>query len=250
METYWKTKIRSWDERREIIVAGKENESLSFCVDSFLSLAQESIEDHGFFSVALSGGSTPKAIFEALSKKESAVDWSRVLVFWSDERCVKPADKDSNYNMAMQAGLSLLPFMHENIHRMVAEENIEENALAYEKLIQKELPHAQFDLIMLGIGEDGHTASLFPGSAALEEEKRLVLANYVEKLKTKRMTFTYPLINRSKNIFVYALGKSKAPIVAKVLVNKEDYPIQKVGMESAKALWVLDEAAAKEINLC
>lgn len=245
----WKKSIKLFDARREIIVPGNAEETIIFCVKQFIQIANEAIRNRGFFSVALSGGNTPNAIFTKLSSKpfRDEIDWSKVLLFWSDERSVPPTDKESNYHAAMEAGLKILPLTPEHIHRMQAEVNIEENARDYEKLIKNEIPSQQFDLIMLGVGEDGHTASLFPYTDALEVEDRLVLANHVPQKETWRMTLTYACIEKAKLVCLYALGKSKAHIVEKVLFGEYQpkiLPAQRIGTETNRATWILDDAAA------
>ena len=243
---------KEWDERRELIVPGDKEETLTFCVEHFIHTAQEAIAQHGSFFVALSGGSTPKAIFERLCHPpyKKQIDWPKVYLFWSDERSVPPDHPESNYHMAMKAGFSEMPIPPEHIHRMHAETDIEKNALAYEKIIQKSLKGRPFDLIMLGMGEDGHTASLFPHTEGLKATGRLVIPNYIKKLDAMRMTFTYDCINHANHIAIYVLGASKQDILAKVLKGHhqpDEYPIQKVGTPAHKALWIADQDAASEL---
>ena len=241
----------SFDDRRDIAHPGDKEKTLNFAVEHFISCGKEAIKTHGAFIVALSGGSTPKAIFEKLSSPafSGSLDWLKVLLFWGDERAVSPTSHESNFRMAMDAGLKSLSIPHTQIFRMVAEENIEENARAYEKQIRETLGPRPFDLVMLGMGEDGHTASLFPGTRALEEKTALVVANEVPQKKTWRMTLTYPCINRAKNIVLYVLGASKADMVHKVLKEKREppYPVALIGTTGNKALWILDTDAANKI---
>jgi 6-phosphogluconolactonase len=251
MENFnWKVMIKSFDNRRDIITPGNGEETIRFCVSQFLQIAHEAIQDHGFFAVALSGGQTPHAIFKELSDPSyhDAVNWSKVLCFWSDERSVPSNNSESNYFNAMQAGLANIPLLPENIFRMQAEENIEENAIAYEQLIRKKVPSLQFDLIMLGMGEDGHTASLFPKTHGLHTKDRLVIANYVPQKNTWRMSMTYECIHMAKAINIYVIGANKAGMVVKVLLGPYDpdnLPVQRIGTPSHKALWILDDAASK-----
>ncbi len=249
----WDQLIHTFDERRDIALPGDRDATLQFCVEHFTHRATDAIRKRGAFYAALSGGSTPKALFELLQKEEysSLVDWEKVFLFWSDERSVSPDDPDSNYHMAMSSGFSTIPIPHENIFRMHAETDIEANAEAYAKLIQKTVPNSHFDLIMLGMGDDGHTASLFPHTDALTISDTLVAANYVTQKDTWRMTFTYPCINNAKHIAVYVLGESKKDILHTVL-NGEfkpvDYPSQKLGTALSPALWIVDKAAAKKLD--
>jgi 6-phosphogluconolactonase len=242
--------IHSFDDRRNIALPGNKEETIAFCVAHFISIAQKAISSHGSFFVALSGGSTPKRIFEALSSDtyKNQIDWKHVFLFWSDERDVSPHDPDSNYKMAMDSGFSHLPIPKSQIFRMEAERDMEKNALAYEKAIQHTLKGRPFDLIMLGMGEDGHTASLFPGTKALTVTNHLVVANEVPQKDTWRMTFTFPLINSAENINIYVLGDDKKIPVLRSLSNKELHlPIFSVGTKKSKALWILDSGASSEL---
>lgn len=250
LANHWKKKIGSFDKRRDLIIPGNDLETIHFSVCQFLEIGREAIQERGAFSVALSGGNTPHAIFRELSKPshQSALDWSKVLLFWSDERSVPPTDPESNYYSAMQAGLSSLPIKQENVFRMVAEKDIEENALAYEQLIKQKVSSLHFDLMMLGMGEDGHTASLFPCTNALHARDRLVVANYVPQKQTWRMTMTYECIHRARTICIYALGAKKAHMVANVLLgpyDPEQFPVQRIGTPMHKALWILDNTASE-----
>ncbi|MCB1135099.1 MAG: 6-phosphogluconolactonase [Chlamydiia bacterium] len=200
--------------------------------------------------MALSGGSTPKAIFEGLASPEYAlrVDWQHVWLFWGDERSVPPQHADSNFGMAMHAGMGRLPIPPQHIFRMHAESHIEANAAAYEALLKAELPDGRFDLVMLGMGNDGHTASLFPGTEALKVFDRWVVANPVPLLGTDRMTLTYSCINAARNIAIYVIGESKAEMLDRVLedpYSPDLLPSQAVGTEGSKALWILDKAAGR-----
>lgn len=235
---------------KKILVIGSQDETILFAARHFVEIGKKMIETKGSFFVALSGGSTPKAIFEALKDPHlnQEIDWSKTFLFWSDERAVPPTSSESNYKMAMDAVFAILPIPKENIFRMKAESHIEEAALEYEEIIRQKIKDASFDLIMLGMGEDGHTASLFPETEALDCQDRLVVANYVSKLNAWRMTFTFECINRAKNIFIYVLGKSKSKIVFKALQNNNEFcfPIQKVGNTKNIATWILDEDAAED----
>lgn len=236
-----------WDDRRDVMIAGNYENTLKFCADHFVKVYEESIKQHGSFFVALSGGSTPKALFSLLTKPPylSKIDWSKVFLFWSDERAVGPENPDSNFHMAMEAGFSKVPIPSTHIHRMVAEKDIEQNALAYEKLIQSHLKKSEFDLVMLGMGEDGHTASLFPKTEGLKVQGRLVIANHVPQKNTWRMTFTFECINKARHIAIYVLGKNKQEMLKLCLTSKAHlYPIEDIGTIEHKALWIVDEEAA------
>jgi 6-phosphogluconolactonase len=245
--------IQSYDERRDIAIPGDFQATIQFCVQQFIELAQKSIEEHGFFSVALSGGSTPKSIYERLTSEENRnkIDWQKLYLFWSDERAVPPNHPDSNYHMAMDAGFKKMPIPQHNIFRMVVENNIDENAKSYEKIIKTKLPSGQFDLVMLGMGEDGHTASLFPKTHGLQAEDRIVIANYIPQKHAWRMTLTFACINTASNISIYVLGKNKSEMVNKVLTSPFDpyeYPIQNIGTTLRKSLWIVDQDAASALD--
>lgn len=240
-----------WDERRDIAHPGDKSETITFCVEHFINCAKEAIKTHQYFAVALSGGSTPKVIFKKLSSapNSSEIDWTKVLLFWGDERSVSPTNSESNFRMAMDAGLKTLSIPPDHVFRMEAEDNIQENAKAYNTRLHEVLGERPFDMVMLGMGEDGHTASLFPETSALKETQAWAVANEVPQKKTWRMTLTYPCINRARNIVIYVLGKSKAPMVGKVLLEKHDplFPIDLIGTPDNKALWVLDTEAGAHV---
>ena len=224
------------------ITPGNKEKTLDYAVNHWIESAKNAIAKNGAFRVALSGGSTPKAIYEKLATEHTnTINWSKAHLFWGDERTVPPTDPESNYKMAMDAGFAKLPIPKNQIHRMVAEENIEENAAAYEKLLTTPL-----DLIMLGMGEDGHTASLFPNTAALNEKSRIVIPNLVPQKNTTRMTLTFPAINQAHTIVFYVLGDAKKEMVRKVFHEPEhQFPSQLIGTPQNKALWILDSAAAQ-----
>ena len=252
---HWKEKIQSFDLRRDVIIPGQEKETILFCVEQLLEIGKNAIQKKGVFTLALSGGHTPNAIFKELSqsKYQHALDWGKVLCFWSDERSVPPNDKESNYLNAMEAGLKNLPLNPAHIFRMKAEHDIEENALAYEELIRAKVPSLQFDLIQLGMGEDGHTASLFPHTHGLHTKDRLITANYVPEKATWRMSMTYECLHMAHAISIYVIGARKAPMVKRALLGPYDpdlLPVQRVGTPSHKALWILDEAAGQELVEC
>lgn len=245
----WKKIVKNLDERRDIAIPGDKEQTLRYCVMQFIEIANVYIEKQGYFSIALSGGSTPKPIYQSLASPENRnkIAWEKVLLFWSDERAVPPSDKESNYRMVMDAGFASLPLKPEHIFRMHADKDIEKNAEAYEQLILTEIPNQAFDAILLGMGDDGHTASLFPMTHALKVENRLVTSNFIPQKDTWRMTLTYKCINASQHILLYVFGQNKSEIVTRVLTGSYDpdlLPVQKVGTPTQPALWILDSAAA------
>lgn len=240
---------RKIDSTRELIVPGDRLATLHFAVHHFLEFANHSIEKQGKFVVALSGGSTPNAMYAALERMRNTIDWSKVHLFWGDERSVPPNHPDSNYHAAMEAGLKNLPIPKRQIHRMVAEKDIEIEAEKYEAAIKRErIEPNSFDLVMLGVGEDGHVASLFPNTEALQETKRWVVANEVPQLNTTRMTITNPCIQAAKTVVIYAMGKAKQSIVSRILHSppNPNWPASQIGNDSHPVLWIVDrEGIAK-----
>jgi len=246
-------RVQTLDDRRNLIFPGDYEETIVYCANHFIDLCQKNISKKTYFSVALSGGSTPKSIFQMLSSDQfkNEIEWDKILFFWSDERAVPPEDSESNYKMAMDSGIKNMPIKQENIFRMKAEHNIEKNAKEYEELINKKLHSQLFDLVMLGVGDDGHTASLFPNTEALKETEKLVAANYVPQKNTWRMTLTFKAINQSKNIVLYILGGNKKTILKKILFpepGSKSYPSQMIGSSQNKALWIVDKAAAADLK--
>lgn len=246
--------ITSFDERRNIIIPGNQEETIAFSISHFLELAQSAIKQKGVFTAALSGGSTPKAIFQGISKPENRkkVDWRKVLLFWSDERCVPKTDPESNYKMAMDAGLNNVGIPAENIFPMPSEGDLEKCAQEYEQWINKKVPQRSFDLVMLGMGEDGHTASLFPKTHGLHPTPRLVIPNFIPEKDVWRMTLTFDCINAGQHPTVYVLGKAKAQRVKEVLTGPYQpdlLPVQRVGTAARPALWILDDLASSELQI-
>lgn len=249
----WRKCIKSFDARRNLALPGNLENTLNFCVEYFIDEVNKALLEKDFFTIALSGGSTPKAILNKLTEPQNAsrVQWDRILFFFGDERNVPATHPDSNYKMAMDAALSHLKIPHNHIFRMQAENNLEEHAEQYEALITKHVPNAQFDLVTLGMGDDGHTASLFPHTDALKIHNRWVVANHIPQKHTERMTLTYSCINQAFNICFFVMGKGKASMVSQVLQGKYqplEYPSQKIGTEQHPALWILDDEAASELK--
>lgn len=232
-------------------------ESLSLAAARrWIALAKQACARHGAFHVALSGGSTPRALYTALARPEfaSQVDWQRVHIYFGDERAVPPTHPDNNYRMADLALLRHVPIPPGQVHPMDARpDRIEQGAKAYERLLRTALPKDTddipvFDLVLLGIGTDGHVASLFPHTSALPEQKRLVAAVYVDKLQTWRMTVTFPLLNRARHTVLLATGHGKAEVIRQALQDrprdeKEPLPVQRLRPAGAME-WHLDAEAA------
>jgi 6-phosphogluconolactonase len=211
--------------------------------------ADEAIALAGRFSFVLAGGSTPKALYELLAGGEFSdrIDWRNVEIYFGDERTVPPDHKDSNYGMAHAAMLSKLPIPEANVHRMRGEIDPVEAAKEYGLLLKEKFGDGGPDLVLLGMGDDGHTASLFPGTPALRETKHRAFANPVPQLKTTRLTMTAPFINRAREVIVTVTGANKASRLAEVLEGPRDperLPVQLIQPPSGKLTWLIDTAAA------
>jgi len=195
-------------------------------------------------------------MFQILAEKPFAdrLPWRSIYVFWGDERCVPPDHAESNYRMADETLLSKVPIPRENIFRIPAEDEDHERAAArYSETLRKffaeELP--PLDLVFLGMGADGHTASLFPGTTALRVNDRIAVANYVEKFQSWRITLTAGSINRARNIIFLVAGADKAPALKEVIEgprNPEQYPSQLIQPSHGALLWMVDEAATKPLS--
>jgi 6-phosphogluconolactonase len=239
----------------QVRIFGSPQELFHAAAEKFCSLGSSAIQDHGKFTVALSGGSTPRGLHQELvTQFSSSLPWGKVFFFWGDERHVPPDSSDSNYRMAKETLLSKLPIPPENIFRVPAElPDARQAAAKYEQTLQKFFKTAtdsmpRFDFILLGMGPDGHTASLFPGTAALQERDHLVVANWVEKLNTFRITFTYPLLNNAACVMFLVSGDEKAEMVRRALKDPAaNLPCQKVRPVNGELLWYLDKGAALKL---
>jgi 6-phosphogluconolactonase len=227
--------------------------------DEFVRAARESIAARGRFTVALSGGSTPKRLYQLLADPpfRDQVDWGKIDFFWGDERSVPPDHNDSNYHTAQEAMLRRLPVQAGHVHRMEAERTDRDAAARdYEAILSRVFnvksggePPA-FDLILLGMGPDGHTASLFPHTTALAEKSRWVVVNYVPKFATDRVTFTASVLNKAREVLFLIAGTDKADPLHQVLEgppNSDLYPSQLVKPASGQLVFFLDRAAAAKL---
>ncbi len=232
-----------------VLVYENQEELAEAAARDFARRAEEAIATSGRFAVALAGGSTPQATYERLaSDYADRLDWGRVHVFFGDERTVPPDHEDSNYRMARETLLSRLAVG--GVHRMHGELPPAEAAVSYEEELREffEEPDEppSFDLILLGIGEDGHTASLFPETSALDVTDRWVVANPVLKLETTRLTLTIPVINAAKAVTFLVAGEGKAEALREILEGDADpraYPAKFVRPQSGDLAWMGDRAA-------
>ncbi len=224
--------------------------------EEFSKRATAAIENHGQFCVALSGGSTPKGLFALLAGgKFPSLPWDKIFLFWGDERYVPSDATESNFRMTKEALLSKVAIPAENVFRIkteispadLAAADYEETLKTFFNLKPGELP--SFDLTMNGIGSEGHTASLFPGSPALEEMERLVLAPWIEKYKMFRITLTLPVFNHAACVLFMAAGKEKAPILQEVFEKPAGIlPAQRIHPSRGELLWFIDRAAASSLK--
>ncbi len=205
------------------------------------------------FSIALSGGSTPKSLFQVLAKPayRDRIDWSKVHVFWGDERCVPPDDPDSNYHMTRETLLDHIPLLPDQIHRIRGEADPADAAAEYEKLLKTFFAtnEPRFDVILLGMGDDGHTASLTPNTPALNETERWVVPTYYEAKQNWRVTFTAPVINAAANVVFLVSGSGKAERLRQVLLGPyqpHQLPSQLVKPTNGNLIWLVDQAAAAQ----
>jgi 6-phosphogluconolactonase len=243
---------------REIRTLTTPQELFAAAAEEVFRAAEDSVAERGRFTIALSGGSTPKSLYNLLATNARiALPWDRMFFFWGDERHVGPDDPESNYRMANDAMLSKVAVPPANILRVPAENpDAAAAAAAYEQTLIKffalkpgQFP--RFDLILLGLGPDGHTASLFPGTAALSETTRLVVANRVEKMKTFRITLTLPVLNAAECVTFLVSGTDKAEVLKTVLEGDappEQYPAKMVRPAKGKLIWFLDRAAASALS--
>jgi 6-phosphogluconolactonase len=235
---------------RQVLIKSNVEELNKAAAGLFVAASIESNALRGKFSVALSGGSTPRGLYLLLAsdKYRSKIDWSKTTLFFGDERNVPPDSDQSNYRMAAEALLSPLKIPAKNIHRWETERGPVEAAADYEIKLRSNGP---LDLVLLGLGADAHTASLFPNTDALHEKEKFAVANWVEKLDDHRLTMTFPAINATRETIFLVAGGDKAEAVASVLEGKsraKEYPAQGVKPTSGNLTWLLDEPAASKLK--
>jgi 6-phosphogluconolactonase len=226
--------------------------------EEILVLSSKKIASQGKFTMALAGGSTPKGIYECMVEPyyRNEFKWEKIHLFWGDERWVPHGDQRSNYRMVSEALISKVKIPSGNIHPVRTDAcDPETSAHLYEKVIGKEFQLNKdefpiFDLVLLGLGQDGHTASLFPGNPALVVKDRLVVSTSQEGIPEKRITLTLPVINHAAMIFFLISGQEKAGVVAEVLENKKksNYPAKMIEPYQGSVNWFLDKAAASELE--
>lgn len=227
-----------------------------YAADKFVEIANDSITNRGKFSVALSGGSTPKALNRLLAddKFNHKIDWQNIFFFFGDERNVAPNDEESNFRMAKETLFEPLNIREDKIFRWQTElkdakvvaENYRLKLRNFFELTEENLP--RFDLILLGMGDDGHAASLFPNTEALKETEKTAVSNHVEKLGTSRLTMTFPVINNARNVMFLVKGADKSETLVNVLegdFQPRKFPSQAVKLTDGNLFWLVDSEAAR-----
>jgi 6-phosphogluconolactonase len=242
----------------EILVGSDVDETARIAAGQFAALARKVAAECGVVNAALSGGSTPRRLFQLLAAEPFAglIPWNCVHFFWGDERNVPPGDPESNYSMARESLLSHVPVPPANIHRIpTGDGTAVEAADLYERVLRESLPvdHGlpRLDYALLGLGANGHTASLFPNRSTLHERQRLVIADHVDEVNSWRVTLTAPVLNNAAQITFLVIGEDKASIVEQVLVgprNSEATPAQLIAPAHGTLTWILDEAAAGQLS--
>lgn len=241
----------------QLIILDDAQSLYTHAAEEIVHFAGEAVCTHGEFSLCLSGGSTPAAIYELMAERfRLSVDWKEVQFFWGDERCVPPNDEASNFGMANRTMLSQLDLRPDQIHRMRGEEPPEQAARAYEQelrshfhLDEGEFP--RFNLMLLGLGDNVHIASLFPEIPALHERERLAVAVEVDAAQRHRVTLTAPVINNSARVMFLVSGESKAQAVKAALEGPRDpdrFPAQLVAPHDGELIWLLDRPAASLLS--
>jgi 6-phosphogluconolactonase len=241
---------------REVRILADANALAETAALEFLDAAQKAVQAKGTFTVALAGGSTPKVLYGLLATNpllQAKVPWQKIQFFFGDERHVPPDDPESNFRMASEAMFSKAPIKVQQVHRIHAENSsVDEAAAEYENELRasfqlKPGEFPRFDLILLGMGPEGHTASLFPGTKALQEKQRLVAGNWVGKLYTERITLTPPVLNNAARVMFLVHGAEKAPALKAVLegpYEPDQLPAQIIHPENGSVLWLLDPTAS------
>lgn len=243
-----KPQILVLDDRESLFVRAAEE---------IVHVSGESICTHGQFAWCLTGGNTPADVYSLIATRfHLSVDWNAVHLFWGDERCVPPGDEASNYGMANRTMLSKLSLDPEQIHRMRGEDDPEQGAREYEKQLKQffslsdgEFP--RFDLVLLGLGDNVHIASLFPGIPAIHERRRLAVAVAVDAPQPERITLTPPVLNNAARVMFIVAGQNKAQAVKTALEGPRDadrYPAQIIDPAHGEVMWLLDRAAASLLS--
>jgi 6-phosphogluconolactonase len=215
-------------------------------VDFILDQARRAIGERNEFRIALSGGNTPRPVYARLATSAGDLPWAQTRITFGDERCVPPDDPQSNFHMARETLFVPAEVPEESIMRMRGEMDPQIAAREYEHQLdalatQRGEPIYRHDLILLGLGDDGHTASLFPDTAGLEEKKRKVIANFVPKLNSWRLTFTFPLINRARHVCFLVNANKRADLLNRVILDDPRFPASRVNPAAGKVTWIIGQ---------
>ncbi|MBI4423976.1 MAG: 6-phosphogluconolactonase [Elusimicrobia bacterium] len=232
--------------KAEVAILPDAAQAASEAARRLAAAAEAAVAARGEAHLALSGGRSPGPVFDALARRPG-LPWARVHLHWADERCVPPGHAESNYRLARERLLSKVPVAPERVHRLRGELEPAAAAAEASRELRRALgPRGRLDAVLLGLGEDGHTASLFPGTAALAERRRPVCANRVPALAAWRLTMTFPALNAVREVLVLACGKAKARVLARALHGPPGvYPIQSLRPTSGRLAFLLDREAAK-----
>jgi 6-phosphogluconolactonase len=240
----------------KIIILEPADQLAEEAARSIVVLANNAVSARNNFTIALSGGSTPKRLYELLANPQqefrNQMPWAQTVFFWTDERHVPPDHSDSNYRMTCEALLAHVPVPSSNVHRFMAEiSDADSVASNYEVQLADSFGNnlPRFDLVLLGLGPDGHTASLFPSTTAVSELKRWVVANWVEKFKSFRLTMTLPVLNNAALVMFLVSGEDKASILSEVLsADSVRFPAQQIRPTNGELSWLADEPAASKLR--
>ena len=234
----------------EIKIFHSAEKTASALADELAGQINRSVQDRPF-SIALSGGSTPKLLFQTLAARHrDSVDWGKVSLFWVDERCVPPDDPESNYRMTRDVLLEKIALPPGNVYRIRGEEDPDSEAVRYSEVIERSVVRKNnlpfFDVVLLGLGEDGHTASIFPGNESLFSAAETCVVAVNPYSGQKRITITGRIINNAGMVIFLVSGKKKAEIVLKIICGggKSEYPTEHVKPVDGKVIWYLDDGAA------
>lgn len=251
--------MKSEPDERHIIVTPTERLALE-AAERIAEAVDETLQHKQIFRMVLAGGNTPKKLYQCLAEDpfRSVIPWRRIHFFWGDERCVPPDHPESNYRMVREALLDRLPVPDANIHRMKGEDaDPPQAARSYEAELRRHFGQEagqgppKFDLILLGLGTDGHTASLFPDTPALQERRRWVVANPVAKLKAQRLTLSLAVLNRAARVFFLVSGADKATILSQILERSPEglrLPAALIRPADGPPLWLVDDDAASRLR--
>jgi len=240
---------------KKVLIFDREDQMLKFMMEQWEDISKEGIGRRGCFTVGLSGGKTPIVFYQKLAEWDRKSSWERTQVFLVDERFVPPDDHDSNYKMLKETLFVKIPIPQENIHPIpTGKGSLEGSAREYEGEVRRFFKvskgqYPAFDFILLGIGEDGHTASLFPGSKVLSESNHLTAAVVLDKTRHDRITLTLPVINHAEHVIFFVRGKNKAPVLKKIIGGDDaSLPASMVQPRSGNLLFVIDREASSELS--